>query len=249
MIQNNFKIIVPVYNSFEYIGKNIISIINQSYQNFECIIIDDASTDSTGDTIINFFKNIQTDKKNKFKLYKRSSNLGAMANIVFGINSICTEKSNVSVTIDGDDFLASDYVLETLNEVYQDSNIWMTYGSYENVSNGLRGLCAPIPCDTKDYRKSGLWTTSHLRTFRKGLWDMIDDKDLRDASGKYYMTSWDRAFMYPLCELATNDRIKYIDKILYKYNDLNPINDFKRNLSLQLLVAEEIRNKPIYNKL
>ena len=49
-----FSIIVPAYNVAQYIEECIESILNQSYSNFELIIIDDASTDGTS-KIINTF--------------------------------------------------------------------------------------------------------------------------------------------------------------------------------------------------
>ena len=44
-----FSILIPVYNSALYIEQCIKSIKNQSYKNFECIIVNDGSTDNSGD--------------------------------------------------------------------------------------------------------------------------------------------------------------------------------------------------------
>lgn len=46
-----FSIIIPTYNRADFIGKTISSLINQTYTNFELIVVDDGSTDNT-DTII-----------------------------------------------------------------------------------------------------------------------------------------------------------------------------------------------------
>ena len=45
------SIVMPAYNAEKYIKEAIDSIIGQSFSNFECIIIDDGSTDSTRDII------------------------------------------------------------------------------------------------------------------------------------------------------------------------------------------------------
>ena len=49
MIKNNNKIsvLMSVYNSEKTITNSINSILNQSYTNFELLIVNDASTDST----------------------------------------------------------------------------------------------------------------------------------------------------------------------------------------------------------
>ncbi|MGG4702979.1 glycosyltransferase family 2 protein, partial [Providencia stuartii] len=46
-----FSIIIPVYNSENYIRDCLLSVKNQSYENFEAIIVDDGSTDNSLDVI------------------------------------------------------------------------------------------------------------------------------------------------------------------------------------------------------
>ena len=41
------SIVMPSYNTAQYIGKSIQSVINQTYKNWELIIVDDCSTDNT----------------------------------------------------------------------------------------------------------------------------------------------------------------------------------------------------------
>ena len=179
-----------------------------------------------------------------------------MANIVKGIELI---GQNIIVTVDGDDYLADNKVFSHLNEVYTD-DVWMTYGSFLPVSLKYKRTCQPFdhirtPCEAgylvdvsvtpETYRKSGLWVTSHLRTFRKSLWDMIDDVDLRDADGEYYKMAWDLAFMYPMIEMAS-ERVKFIEKVLYLYNDLNPLCDGTLNPSEQVRIGERIQTKREY---
>lgn len=44
---NKVSILMPVYNVEKYIRAAITSILNQTYQNIELVIVDDASTDGT----------------------------------------------------------------------------------------------------------------------------------------------------------------------------------------------------------
>ncbi len=56
--------------------------------------------------------------------------------------------------------------------------------------------------------------------------------------------------MIPMVEMAGLDRIKYINDILYVYNNENPISEFRIDESEQLRENEYMRkNIPIYEKL
>ena len=46
-LDNKISVILPVYNSQEFLSQSINSILNQTYKNFELIIIDDGSTDNS----------------------------------------------------------------------------------------------------------------------------------------------------------------------------------------------------------
>jgi len=232
-----FIIVIPAYNAADYIGRCLDSVLEQEYKNFEIIVIDDHSIDKTWKIIENYPVNS----------YHQEYRLGSgLANIVKGIQLSDPYTEDVIVTLDGDDQLADRYVLRYLSEVYKE-DIWMTYGQYYPESGDYNNFCKPVS-DTQGYRKSGKWMTSHLRTFKYWLWRKIDNKDLRDASDKYYCVAWDRAFMYPLIEMAGR-HCKFIDKILYIYNDLNPLNDMKLLPDESEMTALEIIEKQIYKQL
>ena len=59
------SIIIPVYNAEKYIRETLASVINQEYLNWECIIINDGSTDESEKIILNSIKSIS-----KFKYIK-----------------------------------------------------------------------------------------------------------------------------------------------------------------------------------
>lgn len=64
------SIIIPTYNRAHLIGETLESILVQTYENWECIIVDDGSIDNTKKVIENFLKN-----EPRFQYFKRSSNL------------------------------------------------------------------------------------------------------------------------------------------------------------------------------
>jgi len=246
-------VVVPVYNSEKWIGKCVKSILEQDYNEYELIVIDDHSTDGTRDVIQNYNINHIQNKEH----------LGsALANIIQGINVIAFNDEDIVITIDGDDWLCDKQAFSYLNKIYHD-DIWLTYGQYKPLSERFKYACQDLssiktPGETgklitvsvtpDTYRKSGLWVTSHLRTFKKWLWAKINDKDLRDQDGEYFRVAGDLALMYPMIEMA-GEHIKFIDKMLYVYNDLNPNCDGVINTAAQISTGEYIQSKQCYNVL
>ena len=60
------SIIIPVYNRENLVGETLDSVIAQTYQNWECIVVDDGSTDRTRDVVQSY-----CDKDSRIKLFSR----------------------------------------------------------------------------------------------------------------------------------------------------------------------------------
>ena len=250
---NHFLVIVPVYNAVQWIDQCLNSILIQRYDNFDVVVIDDHSTDGTWDKILKYDFNIVRNK---------SRNGSGLQNIKKGIDCFNPNPDTIIVTVDGDDMLSNQMGLSYLNEIYTE-DVWLTYGQYAPASGRYSGICQPLEYNVtfddqgekvysrltpQTYRQSGVWVTSHLRTFRTWLWRKIKDEDLRDKDGKYFRVAWDFAFMYPMIEMA-GSHIRFIDKVLYFYNDLNPACDGTINPKLQIETGKYIQSKPIYKEL
>ena len=65
------SIIMPSYNTAKYISQSIQSVIDQTYHNWELIIVDDCSTDDT-DNVVRLFLN-----DDRIKYLKNKKNSGA----------------------------------------------------------------------------------------------------------------------------------------------------------------------------
>ncbi|WP_445715143.1 glycosyltransferase family 2 protein [Flavobacterium sp.] len=62
------SIIIPTYNRAHLIGETLDSVLAQTYRNWECIIVDDGSTDTT-ESVVNYY----VEKDSRFQYYKRPS--------------------------------------------------------------------------------------------------------------------------------------------------------------------------------
>ena len=166
--------------------------------------------------------------------------------MVSAIPVFSEDPEDIIISLDGDDWFSDNGVLEYLNEVYT-PEIWLTYGQYEPLSKTYSAPCRPI--DPRTYRKSGEWRVSHLKTFRRKLWDRIDQRDFLDEDGYYLVTCGDLAMMYPMIEMAGAKHIKFIERVLMIYNDSNPASHTKLIPEISLRIADYLQKKPIYNEI
>lgn len=248
---NNFVIVVTVYNSEKLIGRCLKSIQEQIYQGkFKAIVIDDCSTDKTWEEIQKF----------PFITIRNKQHTGsAIQNRIRAIKKASKSSEDIIISVDGDDYLAWEYTFAYLNQIYQD-DIWLTYGQYRSLSETQEYYCQPLDhvhtvteagCRTiisltpQTYRRRGIFCTSHLKTFRHWLFDKINNEDLR-YKDKYFKTCCDVCMMFPMIEMA-GKHIKYIDKVLYIYDDIS--NDYGKNAEENMREFEYLRSKPIYDEL
>lgn len=106
-----FSIIMPAYNAAEFIEDAISSILNQTYSNYELIVIDDCSTDNTYEIV---------KKCSNIKLLQTpiNSRQGAARNI--GLNN-CS--GDYILFLDADDKFYDNYVFEKLVSLIKDKNL------------------------------------------------------------------------------------------------------------------------------
>jgi glycosyltransferase involved in cell wall biosynthesis len=203
--------------------------------------MDDCSTDGTMDIIKTYpFQCIHNTVKRPYPIN----------NFIFAINNFATKREDIITFLSGDDYLYCEDVLEHLNGVYQNPDIWLTYGNFIPSSGKYEPICKPIT-DTKNYRRSHTWYASHLVTCKKKLWEKIDDKDLRLYGKEYPNNSFDAAFLYPMIEMCGNKHLQFVEKILYVYNDQNPVGaaHFAEDKHACMRERKYFVNKPSYPEL
>ncbi len=237
-----FVIIIPSYNNENWCKKNILSALDQNYSHFRIIYIDDASKDETFN-IIN-----EVSKKhinfNKLTILKNKENKGALENLYHAIHSC--DDDEIVLTLDGDDWLPHNDVLNILNKEYSNNDIWMLNSQYQNSNDGQHGCSgaySPQIVSTNAFRQD-VWKASHLRTFYAWLFKSIKKEDLMDGD-KFYDMTWDMAMQFPMLEMS-GFKSKFLNEILYVYNMENPNSDHNKNRARQAYLDGVIRNKSKY---
>ncbi len=240
-----FVVIIPSYNNIKWYKKNLDSIVSQNHNNFHVIYIDDCSTDGTGDKVKQYIT--KHNLKNRITFIQNKQRHGALANLYHAIHN-CND-NDIIVTVDGDDWLFDNQVLNKLNKVYSENNTWLTFGQFIEWPSNKIGHCRPIAKRTiahHSYRTDPCYA-SHLRTFYAWLFKRIAHEDLL-YKNNFFKMSWDWAFLYPMLEMA-GTHAHFIPKILYVYNKNNPLSDYTKNADLQRELAWVIRNKKSYARL
>lgn len=120
------SIIVPVYNVKEYLEKCINSILNQTYENLEIIIVDDGSTDGSSDICDQFL-----EKDNRvFVIHKENG--GVVSARQAGIEKA---KGEYAIVIDSDDWIEPIMISELYTIAVENEADIVTSGCYRESDN------------------------------------------------------------------------------------------------------------------
>ena len=131
MITMTVSIIIPVYNVSHYIENCMMSVMNQTYDDIECIIVDDATQD---DSIDKCYRMIQAYQGPiKFSILHHGKNRGLSAARNTGSEAATGE---YIFYLDGDDELTNDCIEKLMRPVIKDSSIEMVTGNYMRRADG-----------------------------------------------------------------------------------------------------------------
>ena len=106
-----FSVIVPVYNVEKYLGQCIQSILNQTFQDYELILVNDGSTDASGH-ICDEYSNVHEKIK---VIHKKNGGCSEARN-----TGLAVAKGNYIIFVDSDDYIEK-YALETFNDAISNS--------------------------------------------------------------------------------------------------------------------------------
>lgn len=243
-MNNRIVVISSFYNPGEFLDNCVSSLMSQKYDNFKVVFVDDCSTDGS-------FDKLPKDDE-RVVIVKNDTRKTALENLHNAIMNHC-EPDDIIAFVDGDDWLPNKKVLSYVNDFYNEHDCWIMYGQ-ASWTDGRRGFASAYPENEFANLRKAPFRVSHLRTFRAGLYQKIQEQDsvfscMKDKNGEFYKMTYDVAIMLPIMEMAGPEKTKFNDTILYIYNRSNPISDDRVNQQLQWSIHAEINQKPQFKKI
>lgn len=213
------SIIVPVYKAEKYIEKCINSILNQSFNNYELLLIDDGSPDNSGKICDEYAK-----KDSRIKVFHKK-NEGVSSARQLGINQA---KGEYSIHVDADDWIEAGMLNDMYNFASQ-TNADIVFVDYyhnnrqyvsQNISNLNRYeiLNAIISGELM-----GVLWNKLIKTQLYSIYNIRFPKGINYCEDVWVVTQL-------LCNSAT---ISYLNKAYYHYMDNNQ--SITRNITYDII--------------
>lgn len=229
VVSNNIvSIILPVFNGETYLRKAIESVIAQSYLNFELIIVDDCSTDSTN-KIAQHYSYI--DKR--IRLIKNYENKGLPESLNIGH----TASNGDYITWTSDDNILKKNFLEVLLDHLMKNNSDFVFSNFDIISSSGEFLKTINTKKIKLLLYENIIGASFI--YKKRIFQELGGYDV-NLQGVEDYDFWVR--------VALNFKLKHINKSLYKYR----LHDSSMTTSLKLKANKEkfkLLHQKLYNKL
>jgi len=214
------RIVVNCGPCEEFIGKCLASILTQTFTDWQAYVTVDACGDRTYEGAI-----LAGQGDGRIHIVENRERRFAMENLKHAIEHSAAHPDDVIVILDGDDWFATPHALRIIDETYRRFGCWMTYGSWVadqlDIEPDRSGRWPAYPDNTTDFRNTE-WLGTAVRTWKRWLWDLIDDSDFRDRKGEYFRVTEDQAVMLPMLEMSGTDRARHIAQTLMVYNRSSP---------------------------
>lgn len=220
-----YSIIIPVFNCEKYIVRCIDSIKAQTFSDFECILIDDGSTDNSKSLITESIKN-----DSRFSFYQNEKK-GVSSARNFGLSK---SLGKYLLFIDSDDWIIPDMLLTLLSKG-QNSDV-IQFDFYKASNIGERTVKKEIHINSNinlilQGEGATVWKRAFKRSFISGI---TFDESLKGGED------------YLFCSevFLKNPDFLYLHKCLYNYNVSNIDSAMNKN-SLDLFIDQLLATKKV----
>jgi teichuronic acid biosynthesis glycosyltransferase TuaG len=162
------SIITPVYNAERFLPQLFISVQSQTYQDFEHIIVDDCSTDSSYELIKHY-----ASRDSRVKVLRHQYNLGVVKARNTAVN---ISKGRFMAFLDADDIWLPEKLSVQINCMIENGAV-LSFTDYRFVSEDGKSVGKRI----KGPSKIG-WRLHHMTRYLGCLTVMVDRKQVHDFS-------------------------------------------------------------------
>lgn len=254
-------IIVPVFNSRKYLPNCILSVLNQGESNIQLILVDDGSTDCSGELCDYYARH---DKRVSVIHQKNSGQIIARQEGLKYIDTYCTPKNcDIVMFLDSDDTFKSDALIK-VKKIMSDFSIDMMIFGMDRVTNGNivipynnAGIVDGIVAKKHELYRIVFNDWSYNPVCAKALrYSLLQDNDYI----KYSDVRYGEDLIQSLDYYKNSKKVFFYNESLYNYT-VNPQSltqtiaskpysvDFRvRQLVMEFLISENVFNEQEWNE-
>lgn len=202
------SVIIPVYNVEQYVESCLNSVINQSYFNLEIILVDDGSTDKSGEICDQYAL-----KDSRIKvIHEENAGLGEARNRGLRIAS-----GDYICFVDSDDWIEEDYCKELVKAAERTNSDIAICGYNECFKDGKTPKVKYDDCFTTTGKEilHYTMTANSKYWFNISVWNKLYKREI--ISGLWFKSRVYEDIMYNAGSMYRANKIAYINQCLYNY--------------------------------
>lgn len=224
------SVIIALYNGVTFIRETLYSVFNQTYLNFEVIIVDDGSSDGSVALIAEHFPDIRVI---------RQSNQGAAAARNKGLSAA---RGAYVITLDQDDVLSPDFIAKMAERLAKERVFGVVANGYYIDSEGKR-LRKIMKSRVKSFELKQMCIVNPIATPSQVMMDRIQllelggfDTELRGSEGGPVAEDWELWI-----RILKRNRLVLVDEDLvsYRIHESNSFKKFDKVLISELKIVDK----------
>ena len=202
-----FSIIVPVYNIEKYLERTITSLLENTFNDYEIIIVNDGSTDNSLNILNNYSGNTKL-----VILSQQNGGLSSARNL--GLNNA---KGQYVIFVDGDDYITKDALLIIHNAIINKPVDLLVFG---RIFNYGEKKVIPYKLENEVFSSPEEYLRKSLQhsKYRTNVWDKVYRRDLIEKNNLRFINGLLYEDMFFLLQyLSYSNDVSVIPDALYLY--------------------------------
>lgn len=195
---NKVSIIVPCYNQAQYLNEALDSVYNQTYQDWECVIVNDGSPDDTEEVAKAW---LEMDVRFKY-IYKANGGLSSARNA-----GIAIAQGEFILPLDADDKISQDYIKLAIKAFQEDDSLKVVYSKVKKFGCEI-GLWQLPVFSLYNLTKNNMIFCSAF--FKKRDWELVGGYDINMVYGWEDWEFW-------IAILKNGGNVKQLDNVGFYY--------------------------------